>query len=100
MKKTLSRADITRLVHCRVGKTQQAIAQIVNEVFEQISDELVSSGQVKLNSFAHFHVRQKSARIGRNPKTGEEVMIAPRRSISFSPSAAMQKRIAAMPVRE
>ena len=94
---TLSRADLAKTVQSRVGRSQQTIAKIVDDVFEEISEELVSGGEVKLSSFANFKVRQKAARIGRNPKTGEEVMIAPRRSISFAPSAKLRQSIASLP---
>jgi integration host factor subunit alpha len=97
---TLSRSDLTKAVQSRVGHSQQTIAKIVEDVLDEISDELVSGGEVKLSSFANFKVRQKSSRIARNPKTGEEVMIAPRRSISFSPSAKLRNRIAALPIDE
>ncbi len=96
---TMSRADLSRAVQARVGHTQQAVSGLIEDVLAEISDELVSGGEVKISSFANFKVRQKAARIGRNPKTGEEKMIEPRRSISFSPSAKMRSNIAAMPIR-
>ncbi len=96
---TLSRADLARALQARVGHAQQTMSSLVDNVLQEIADELVSGGEVKISSFANFKVRQKAARIGRNPKTGEEVMIQPRRSISFAPSAKMRKNIAAMPIR-
>lgn len=96
---TLSRADLARSLQRRVGHPQQTMSSLVDNVLQEIADELVSGGEVKISSFANFKVRQKAARIGRNPKTGQEVMIQPRRSISFAPSAKMRKNIAAMPIR-
>jgi len=59
-----------------------------------MSDALVDGGQVKISSFGTFSVRAKSERIGRNPKTGEEVPITPRRVLSFRPSHLMKERVA------
>ncbi|NQY82359.1 MAG: integration host factor subunit alpha [Alphaproteobacteria bacterium] len=96
---TLSRADLARTVQRRVGHARQTMSTLVDDVLQEIADELVSGGEVKISSFANFKVRQKAARVGRNPKTGEEVIIAPRRSISFSPSAKMRKRVAEILIR-
>ncbi|MGB0353794.1 MAG: HU family DNA-binding protein, partial [Paracoccaceae bacterium] len=66
----------------------------VERVIELMSDALVDGGQVKISSFGTFSVRAKSERIGRNPKTGEEVPITPRRVLSFRPSHLMKERVA------
>lgn len=97
---TLSRADLTRALQSRVGHPHQTMSMLVDDILQEIADELVAEGEVKISSFANFRVRQKAARIGRNPKTGEEVMIAPRRSISFSPSAKMRQKIADLPIEK
>ena len=60
-----------------------------------MSDSLVEGGQVKISSFGTFSVRSKTARVGRNPKTGEEVPILPRRVLTFRPSHLMKDRVAA-----
>jgi integration host factor subunit alpha len=64
-------------------------------VLSHISDSLVRGEQVKISSFGTFSVRQKAARVGRNPKTGEEVPIQPRRVLTFRPSHLMKDRVAA-----
>jgi integration host factor subunit alpha len=61
----------------------------------QMSDALAGGDSVKISSFGTFSIRDKAARIGRNPKTGEEVPITPRRVLSFRPSHLMKDRVAA-----
>jgi integration host factor subunit alpha len=67
---------------------------LVESVLDHISDALVKGEQVKISSFGTFSVRSKSARVGRNPKTGEEVPINPRRVLTFRPSHLMKDRVA------
>jgi integration host factor subunit alpha len=67
----------------------------VERVLELMSDALVDGEQVKVSSFGTFSVRSKTARVGRNPKTGEEVPISPRRVLTFRPSHLMKDRVAA-----
>ncbi|KKK98701.1 hypothetical protein LCGC14_2640130, partial [marine sediment metagenome] len=69
-------------------------AQLVEAVLEHMSDALVEGEQVKISSFGTFSVRDKTARVGRNPKTGEEVPINPRRVLTFRPSHLMKDRVA------
>ena len=79
----------------RVGLSRNESAQLVERVLEMMSDALVAGEQVKLSSFGTFSVRSKTARVGRNPKTGEEVPISPRRVLTFRPSHLMKDRVAA-----
>jgi integration host factor subunit alpha len=67
---------------------------LVERVLELMSDALVASEQVKISSFGTFSVRAKTARVGRNPKTGQEVPILPRRVLTFRPSHLMKDRVA------
>jgi integration host factor subunit alpha len=67
----------------------------VERVLTLVSDALVEGEQVKISSFGTFSVRDKAARVGRNPKTGQEVPISPRRVLTFRPSHLMRDRIAA-----
>ncbi|MEO0711712.1 MAG: HU family DNA-binding protein, partial [Pseudomonadota bacterium] len=69
-------------------------AQLAERVLDVMSDELVEQVQVKISSFGTFSVRSKTARVGRNPKTGEEVPILPRRVLTFRPSHLMKDRVA------
>ena len=91
--KTLTRADLTEAVHRRVGLSRTESAEMVEMVLDEIGDALVRGETVKLSSFATFQVRQKNERVGRNPKTGEEVPILPRRVMSFRASNVLKDRI-------
>lgn len=93
--KTLTRMDLAEAVHNEVGLSRNDSADLVENVLTYISDSLVSGESVKISSFGTFSIRDKSARIGRNPKTGEEVPIHPRRVLSFRPSHLMKDRVAA-----
>ena len=92
--KTLTRMDLSEAVFREVGPSRNESAQLVESVLQHISDALVAGETVKISSFGTFSVRDKGPRIGRNPKTGEEVPISPRRVISFRPSHIMKQRVA------
>ncbi len=91
--KTLTRADLTEVVHRDIGLSRTESAEMVNTVLDLVSDSLVMGHSVKLSSFGTFMVRSKRERIGRNPKTGEEVPITPRRVLVFRPSQIMKNII-------
>ena len=91
--KTLTRADLTEVVHSDIGLSRTESADMVNTVLDLISDSLTDGHSVKLSSFGTFMVRSKRARMGRNPKTGEEVPITPRRVLVFRPSQVMKNII-------
>ena len=91
---TLTRMDLSEAVFREVGLSRNESAQLVEGVLNHISDALVKGEQVKISSFGTFSVRSKSARVGRNPKTGEEVPINPRRVLTFRPSHLMKDRVA------
>jgi integration host factor subunit alpha len=92
--KTLTRMDLAEAVHTQVGLSRNESAALVESVLQHISDALVRGETVKISSFGTFSVRQKSARIGRNPKTGKEVPIHPRRVLTFRSSHLMKDRVA------
>jgi integration host factor subunit alpha len=91
--------DLSEAVVREVGLSRSESAQLVESVLRHISDALVRGETVKVSSFGTFSVRSKGARMGRNPKTGEEVPISPRRVLSFRPSHLMKARVAAGPRR-
>ena len=93
--KTLTRMDLSEAVFREVGLSRNESSQLVERVLEMMSDSLVAGEQVKISSFGTFSVRAKTARVGRNPKTGEEVPISPRRVMTFRPSHLMKDRVAA-----
>ena len=93
--KTLTRMDLTEAVFREVGLSRNESAQLVESVLQHMSDALVAGESVKISSFGTFSVRDKAARMGRNPKTGDEVPIHPRRVLTFRPSHLMKDRVAA-----
>jgi integration host factor subunit alpha len=91
--KTVTRADLSEAVYQRVGLSRTESAQLVESVLGEICETLEQGETVKLSSFGSFVVREKGERIGRNPKTGVEVPIEPRRVMVFKPSNVMKARI-------
>ncbi len=91
--KTLTRMDLSEAVFREVGLSRNESADLVESVLNHVSDALVRGEQVKLSSFGTFSVRDKNARVGRNPKTGQEP-IPPRRVLTFRPSHLMKERVA------
>jgi integration host factor subunit alpha len=91
--RTVTRADLSEAVYQEVGLSRNESADLVESVLNEISDALVRGEMVKLSSFGSFSVRQKGERIGRNPKTGEEVPILPRRVLVFRASHVLKNRI-------
>ncbi len=92
--KTLTRMDLSEAVFREVGLSKNESSDLVESVLELMSSALVKGEQVKISSFGTFSVRQKNARVGRNPKTGEEVPITPRRVLTFRPSHLMKEQVA------
>lgn len=90
---TITRADLTDAVYRRVGLSRAESAELVEVVLQEMSDTLAAGETVKLSSFGSFVVRDKGQRIGRNPKTGVEVPISPRRVMVFKPSNILKARI-------
>jgi integration host factor subunit alpha len=91
--KTLTRADLAEAVVQKVGLPRNESQELVELVLDQIASSLEKGDNVKLSSFGSFGVRQKGQRIGRNPKTGQEVPITPRKVLVFRPSNIMKDRI-------
>ena len=91
--KTLTLMDLSESVFLEVGLSRNESADLVESVLEKISASLVAGEQVKISSFGTFSIRQKNARVGRNPKTGEEAPIPPRRVLTFRPSHLMKDRV-------
>ncbi len=90
---TLTRADLTEAVYEEVGLSRNESAQLVESVLQMVMDRLIAGENVKISSFGSFLVREKGERIGRNPKTGVEVPISPRRVVVFRPSQILKSRI-------
>ena len=93
MSRTLTRADLSEAVYQEVGLSRNESAGFVEQVLEEIACSLERGETVKVSSFGAFSVREKGGRIGRNPKTGEEVPIRPRRVLVFRPSHVLKDRV-------
>lgn len=91
--KTVTRADLADAVHNEVGLPRQECGLLVEKLLDMVSETLVDGESVKLSSFGSFLLRDKNGRVGRNPKTGEEVPIDPRRVLVFKPSQVLKERI-------
>jgi integration host factor subunit alpha len=90
---TVTRADLAEAVYQEVGLSRNDSATLVETVLGEIVDALTQGQTVKISSFGSFSVRQKGQRVGRNPKTGEEVPILPRRVLVFRASHVLKNRI-------
>ena len=91
--KTVNRADLSEAVYQKVGLSRTESAELVERVLAEICDSLAAGETVKLSSLGSFIVRDKRERIGRNPQTGIEVPIDPRRVMVFKPSNVLKARI-------
>jgi integration host factor subunit alpha len=91
--RTVTRADLSEAVYQKVGLSRIESSALVELVLQEICESLVRGEKVKLSSFGSFEVRDKGERIGRNPKTGIEVPIEPRRVMVFKPSNVLKARI-------
>ena len=89
----MTRADLAEAVYRKVGLSRTEAAELVEAVLDDICKAITRGEAVKLSSFATFHVREKNQRVGRNPKTGEEVPILPRRVMTFKASNVLKGRI-------
>ncbi len=90
---TVNRADLTEAVYQEVGLSRKESAQMVESVLEEIASTLAQGESVKVSWFGTFSVREKAERIGRNPRTGEEVPISARRVLIFRASRVLKDRI-------
>lgn len=91
--RTITRAQLSESVYQEVGLSRNESAELLEMVLDEISQALAHGETVKISSFGSFSVRQKGERVGRNPKTGEEVPILPRRVLVFRPSQLLKAQI-------
>ena len=82
----MTKADIVETIYERVGFSKKESAELVETIFDVIKEALVKGEKVKFSGFGNFVVREKNARKGRNPQTGEEIQLAARRVLTFKPS--------------
>lgn len=93
--RTITRADLAEAVYEELGLSRNESSDFVEEILSEVSDALISGENVKISSFGSFYVREKGERIGRNPKTGVEVPITPRKVVVFRASHVLKDRIQA-----
>lgn len=89
--KTVTRADLVEALARRANMQRADANRLLTRMLEMMQDALVDGDTVKLSRFGNFNVRTKRQRIGRNPKTGEEVPITPRRVVTFRPSQMLRE---------
>ncbi|NOZ85084.1 MAG: integration host factor subunit alpha [Deltaproteobacteria bacterium] len=89
----MTKADIVETVYQRVGFSKKDSAELVDMVFETLKETLEKGEKIKISGFGNFVVRDKKARKGRNPKTGEEIEISARRVLTFKPSQVLKKML-------
>lgn len=90
---TLTKAQMSEMLFDQIGLNKREVNDFIDAFFDTVTAELVQGNDVKLSGFGSFEVRAKSARPGRNPKTGAPVPIAPRRVITFKASAALKDKL-------
>lgn len=91
--RTVTRAQLAEAVYQEVGLSRSESAALVDQVLSEIVESVMTAGTVKISSFGTFAVREKGKRVGRNPKTGEEVPIPPRKVLVFRASQVLKDRI-------
>ncbi len=91
--RTITRADLAEAVYEQVGLSRNESSDLVEAVLDEVSNALIEGENVKISSFGSFAIREKGERIGRNPKTGVEVPILPRKVLVFRASHVLKDRV-------
>ncbi len=91
--RTITRAQLAEAVYQEVGLSRSESAELLESVLKYTAEALAEGESVKISSFGSFSLRQKGQRVGRNPKTGEEVPILPRKVLVFRPSQVLKARV-------
>lgn len=86
----MTKADLVETIYNRVGFSKKESAELVEAVFDEIKRSLIAGEKVKFSGFGNFIVRDKNARKGRNPQTGEEIELEARRVLTFKPSLVLK----------
>jgi integration host factor subunit alpha len=89
----MTKADIVEKIYETLGLTKRDIANVVDDVFECLREEILNKNSVKISGFGNFEVKLRGRRIGRNPKTGVETVIAPRNVVVFRPSQLFKDEV-------
>lgn len=89
----MTKADLVESIYEKVGFSKKESTDIVEMIFDLIKETLETGEKIKISGFGNFVVRDKKERMGRNPQTGEEIMIAPRRVLTFRPSQVLKQSL-------
>ena len=89
----MTKSDIVEAVYQNVGFTKKRAAEVVNLILDTMKEALEDGDKVKISGFGNFEIREKEARKGRNPQTGEEITISERRVLTFKPSQVLKERL-------
>lgn len=90
---TLTRSKIAEAIHRHVGVSLAESGELVDQIIEELIAAVGRGEELKISGFATFAIRQKKQRIGRNPRTKEEVLITPRKVISFRPALGLKRKV-------
>lgn len=93
MSRTLTRADLAEAIYEEIGFSRNESTDLVESVLDEMMKAMAAGESVKISSFGSFNIRQKGERIGRNPKTGVEVPITPRKVLVFKASHILRDRV-------
>ena len=96
----MTKAEIVEQIYERVGFSKKEAAELVEKVFEIMKETLATGEKVKISGFGNFVVREKNARKGRNPQTGQEILLEARRVLTFKPSLVLKNILNDEPVEE
>lgn len=89
----MTKADIIDNIYYKIGLTKKDIGKIVDDVFDRIRESILEDDNVKISGFGNFEVKIRGRRVGRNPKTGEETIIKPRKALIFKPSKTLKEEV-------
>ncbi len=89
----MTKADIVEVIYQRIGYSKKEAADVVELIFDTIKDTLSKGEKIKISGFGNFVVREKKARTGRNPQTGESITISKRRVLTFKPSQVLREEV-------
>ena len=91
--RTLTKADISNSVHREIGLSKTESAALVTSCLKHLSDAMIAGEDIKLANFGTFKLKRKKARLGRNPRTGEEAIVSERRVVTFRASPHVLERV-------
>ncbi len=89
----MTKVDLVKVINEKIGFAAKESAEIVDDLFELMKDTLEKGEKVKISGFGNFIIREKKGRKGRNPKTGEEILISARKVLTFKPSQVLRRTL-------